>query len=156
MKTGDQISPPGGYVGGGLRSRKRRELLDATEQGLLEIQVRVRRAKKRSLRGKEKIGLAVGAVLNRHKVGKHFEVEITDAHLTFKRKTEQINAEALLGGIHGDHSIQPDRFAEARLPRPALLRVNGRVLLTRLHRFGLRPRDRSGRMARSIMLPPLS
>ena len=45
------------------RSRKRRELLDATEQDLREIQARVRRAK-RPLRGKEKIGLAVGAVLN--------------------------------------------------------------------------------------------
>ena len=81
------------------RSRKRRELLDATEQDLREIQARVRRAK-RPLRGKEKIGLAVGAVLNHYKVGKHFDVKITDADLTFERKTEQINAEALLDGIY--------------------------------------------------------
>jgi hypothetical protein len=81
------------------RSRKRRELLDATEQDLIEIQVRVRRAK-RPLRGKDKIGVAIGAILNHHKVGKHFEVKITDADLTFERKTEQINAEALLDGIY--------------------------------------------------------
>jgi transposase len=81
------------------RSRKRRELLDATEQDLREIQARVRRAK-RPLRGKEKIGLAVGAVLNHYKVGKHVDVKITDADLTFERKTEQINAEALLDGIY--------------------------------------------------------
>jgi transposase len=81
------------------RSRKRRELLDATEQDLREIQARVRRAK-RPLRGKEKIGLAVGAVINHYKVGKHFDVKITDADLTFERKTEQINAEALLDGIY--------------------------------------------------------
>ena len=81
------------------RSRKRRELLDATEQDLREIQARVRRAK-RALRGKEKIGLAVGAVLNHYKVGKHFDLEIIDADLTFERKTEQINAEALLDGIY--------------------------------------------------------
>ena len=81
------------------RSRKRRELLNATEQELREIQGRVRRAK-RALRGKEKIGLAVGAVLNHYKVGKHFDVKITDADLTFERKTEQINAEALLDGIY--------------------------------------------------------
>jgi len=37
---------------------KRRELLDATEQDLLKIQARVRRAK-RPLRGKDKIGIAV-------------------------------------------------------------------------------------------------
>jgi transposase len=81
------------------RSRKRRELLDATEQDLLEIQSRVRRAK-RPLRGKEKIGLAVGAVVNHYKMAKHFEINITDADLTFQRKTEQINAEALLDGIY--------------------------------------------------------
>jgi len=81
------------------RSRKRRELLDATEQDLREIQARVRRAK-RPLRGKEKIGLALGAVINHYKVGKHFDVKITDADLTFERKTEQINAEALLDGIY--------------------------------------------------------
>jgi hypothetical protein len=81
------------------RSRKRRELLEATEQDLLEIQARVRRAK-RPLRGKDKIGLALGAVLNHYKVGKHFEVKITDADLTFERKTERIDAEALLDGIY--------------------------------------------------------
>ena len=81
------------------RSRKRCELLDATEQDLREIQARVRRAK-RPLRGKEKIGLALGAVINHYKVGKHFDVKITDADLTFERKTEQINAEALLDGIY--------------------------------------------------------
>ncbi len=81
------------------RSRKRCELLDATEQDLAEIQVRVRRAR-RPLRGKDKIGLAVGRILNHYKVGKHFDVKITDADLTFERKTEQINAEALLDGIY--------------------------------------------------------
>ena len=81
------------------RSRKPRELLDATEQDLVEIQARVRRAK-RPLRGKDKIGLAVGPVLNHHKVGKHFDVKITDADLSFERRTEQINAEALLDGIY--------------------------------------------------------
>jgi transposase len=52
------------------------------------------------LRSKEKIGLAVGAVINHYKVRKHFDVKITDSDLTFERKTEQINAEALLDGIY--------------------------------------------------------
>ena len=43
------------------RARKRRALLDATEQDLLEVQARVQRPK-RQLRGKDKIALAVGAV----------------------------------------------------------------------------------------------
>jgi hypothetical protein len=81
------------------RARKRRELLDATEQELLHIQARVRR-QKRSLRGKDKIALAVGAVVNHYKMAKHFDVTITDTDLSFERKTEQINAEALLDGIY--------------------------------------------------------
>jgi len=81
------------------RARKRRELLDATEQELLHIQTRVRRAKK-PLRGKDKIALAVGAVINHYKMAKHFAVTISDHDLTFERKTEQIDAETLLDGIY--------------------------------------------------------
>jgi transposase len=85
------------------RARKRRELLAATERELLDIQARVRRAK-RPLRGQDKIALAVGAVVNHYKVAKHFDVAITDDDLTFERKTEQIEAEALLDGIYVVHT----------------------------------------------------
>ena len=81
------------------RTRKRRELLDATEADLREIQARVRRVK-RPLRGKDRIGLKVGAVINHHKMGKHFDVTITDNDLTFERKKEDINAECALDGIY--------------------------------------------------------
>jgi hypothetical protein len=81
------------------RARKRSELLAATEKDLLRIQTRVRRAKK-PLRGKDKIALAVGAVINHYKVAKHFVVTITDDELTFARKAEQIDAEAALDGIY--------------------------------------------------------
>jgi transposase len=81
------------------RTRKRRELLDATEEDLREIQARVRRTK-RPLRGKDKIGLKVGAVINHHKMQKHFDITITDNNLTFERKTEQIEAEHVLDGIY--------------------------------------------------------
>jgi transposase len=81
------------------RTRKRSELLAATEKDLLRIQTRVLRAKK-PLRGKDKIALAVGAVINHYKVAKHFVVTITDDDLTFERKAEQIHAEAALDGIY--------------------------------------------------------
>jgi transposase len=81
------------------RTRKRRELLDATEEDLREIQARVRRAK-RPLRGQDKIGLKVGALINNHKMEKHFEVTITDDDLTFERKSEDIDAERALDGIY--------------------------------------------------------
>ena len=81
------------------RARKRGELLDATEKKLIAIQVRVRRAKK-PLRGKDKIALAAGAVIDRYKMAKHFALTITDHDVTFERKTAQINAEAALDGIY--------------------------------------------------------
>jgi transposase len=81
------------------RTRKRRELLDATEENLREIQARVRHAK-RPLRGQDKIGLKVGAVINNHKMEKHFDVTITDDDLTFERKMEDIDAERFLDGIY--------------------------------------------------------
>lgn len=81
------------------RARKRGELLDATERKLHDIQTRVRRDKK-PLRGKDKIGLAVGADLNHYKMAKHFVVTITDDDLTFARNTTQIDAEAALDGVY--------------------------------------------------------
>jgi hypothetical protein len=81
------------------RARKRGELLDATEKKLTAIQNRVRRAKK-PLRGRDKIALAIGAVIDRYKMAKHFAVTITDDDVTFERKTAQITAEAALDGIY--------------------------------------------------------
>jgi transposase len=81
------------------RARKRGELLDATERELLDIQARVRRAN-RPLKGRDKIALAVGATINHYKMAKHFIVTITDDDLVFERKSEQIDAEALLDGIY--------------------------------------------------------
>jgi hypothetical protein len=55
---------------------------------------------KKPLRGKDKIALAVGAVIDRDKMAKHFDVTITDDDITFARKTAQISAEAALDGIY--------------------------------------------------------
>src|SRR5262245_52350650 len=81
------------------RTRKRQALLDQTEKKLLPIQARVRRAK-RPLRGKDKIALAVGAMINRYKVAKHFNITISDDDVSFTRNAEQINAEAALDGVY--------------------------------------------------------
>jgi transposase len=81
------------------RARKRGELLDATERQLQRIQARVRRAR-RPLRGTDRIGLAVGAVLDHYKMAKHFDLAITDHDLTFQRKRAAIDAEAALDGIY--------------------------------------------------------
>jgi transposase len=79
--------------------RKRRELLDATERELRRIVQAVGRTRN-PLRGKERIGLRVGAVLNRYKVGKHFDLRITDEAFSFTRNQQRIDAEATLDGIY--------------------------------------------------------
>ena len=81
------------------RARKREELLAATDVELRRIQGRVRRAR-RPLRGAGEIGLAVGAVINRRKVAKPFEIAITDEDFHFQRKPAAIAAEAALDGIY--------------------------------------------------------
>jgi hypothetical protein len=83
----------------GERRRKRNELLDATEQDLKNIQKRIVR-KRDPLRGADEIGLAVGAVIGRHKVGKHFDLTITDDSLSFTRDHAAIAKEAALDGFY--------------------------------------------------------
>jgi hypothetical protein len=59
------------------RSRKRQDLLEATERLLDAVATRLHH-KRRPLHGAARIGLAVGAVLNKHKMAKHFDVAISD------------------------------------------------------------------------------
>jgi hypothetical protein len=81
------------------RARKRAELLEATERELARIQARARRARQ-PLRGAAAIGQAVGAVLGRRKVAKHFQITISDNDLRFVRDHAQIAVEAALDGIY--------------------------------------------------------
>jgi transposase len=79
------------------RTRKRRELLAATERDLQQIADRVQKG---TLTGSSEIGLAVGPAVKRYRMRKHFDLQITDQSFTFKAKTEQIAAEAALDGIY--------------------------------------------------------
>jgi hypothetical protein len=81
------------------RTRKRDDLLAATERDLARIQAAVAR-KRDPLRGTAEIGLAAGAVINRHKMAKHFNLDIADATFSFTRKTAEIAAEAATDGIY--------------------------------------------------------
>ena len=80
-----------------LRAHTRDDLLLATEQNLQKIKERVDAAR---LAGKDKIGVAVGKVINQYKVAKHFELLITDNSFTFARLADSIAAEAALDGLY--------------------------------------------------------
>jgi transposase len=79
------------------RARKRADLLQATEALLAPIKQRVEAG---TLRGAAQIGLAVGGVVNKRKVKKHFELVIADDRFTYRRKQEQIAEEAALDGFY--------------------------------------------------------
>ena len=81
------------------RARKRLELLAATERDLAVIATAIQRTK-RPLRGAAAIGLRVGKVLGRYKVGKHFTIAITDRALDYQRDAAAIAAEAALDGLY--------------------------------------------------------
>jgi hypothetical protein len=79
------------------RARKREDLLAATEKALAPL---IARAAAGRLSGAAEIGAAVGEVIGKYKMAKHFDVTITDTALTVERKQAQIEDEARLDGIY--------------------------------------------------------
>jgi Transposase DDE domain len=81
------------------RARKRDALLAATERDLSRIKLAVER-RRSPLRGRAALGLAVGAVLDKHKMGKHYDLTITDASFAWRHKQDRLAAEARRDGIY--------------------------------------------------------
>lgn len=79
------------------RSHQRVELLDATTKGLAKIQARVLKG---HIKDRAAIALAVGKILGRHKMGKHFALSIEDAAFTFEIDQDNVAEEAALDGIY--------------------------------------------------------
>ena len=103
-----EITAPDAYPGerlvvcrnplvGAERTRKREDLLAASERGLAEIAERCARG---TLRGAAQIGLAAGPALRRYRMGKHFQIEISETSFHYQRKHAQIDAEQALDGIY--------------------------------------------------------
>ena len=80
-----------------LRAHKREELLCATERNLQKILVQVQAGK---LRGKDKIGVKVGKVINQYKIAKHLELDIGARSFSFARNARSIANEAALDGLY--------------------------------------------------------
>src|SRR6266436_1360406 len=80
-----------------LRAHKRQALLEATRLELDKIRDRVARG---ALEGAAAIGVKLGRVLDKYKVGKHFELTITDTAVKYQILEPQVAAEAALDGIY--------------------------------------------------------
>jgi hypothetical protein len=79
------------------RARKREDLLTATEADLAQIRASVATGR---LKDPDKIGIRIGKVIGKHKVGKHFITEVTGTTFTWRRDQQKIAAEAALDGIY--------------------------------------------------------
>ena len=88
------------------RTRKREELLKATEKALERIARQVSRRTKNPLTAAE-IGKKVGAVVNRFKMGKHMELTIKDGAFSYARRPQNIEREAALDGIYVIRTSEP-------------------------------------------------
>ena len=95
---------------GAERSRKRSELLAATESELEAIRQRIGNG---TLSGAAAIGLAVGPALGRYRMKKHFQIEISDDRLSFAPKQAEIEAEAALDGIYVLRTSAPANTLES-------------------------------------------
>ncbi|MGB0093904.1 MAG: hypothetical protein WBP81_15405 [Solirubrobacteraceae bacterium] len=83
------------------RARKRESMLQATETELAKVKKMVD-GERGTLRNAPagKIGERAGKVINKYKIAKHFELEISDGSFSYQRKTEQIATEAALDGFY--------------------------------------------------------
>lgn len=79
------------------RARKREDLLLATERELDKV---VEAGRAGRLKGQDAIGLRVGKIVGRYKVGKHLRLEIADHHFSYQRDVDGIAAEAALDGLY--------------------------------------------------------
>ncbi len=79
------------------RARKREDLLAATEEDLAKIAAQAAAGR---IKGRDKIGLRAGRVINRHKMAKHLILDIGEDRLPWHRDQAAIDAEAALDGIY--------------------------------------------------------
>lgn len=94
------------------RSRKRGELLEATESLLSKISREVARRKKKPLTAAE-IGQKIGRSVHRYKVAKHFTIEIGDGKLSWTRNEDSVQREARLDGIYVIRTSEPEERLSA-------------------------------------------
>ena len=81
------------------RARKRRELIEAAEKKLKELEAATKR-KRQPVRGVEKISYLVGRALAGSKVEKYFHWTVTDTELNWQRDPERIERDAAVDGVY--------------------------------------------------------
>lgn len=95
-----------------LANRRRDRWTRHTEKIDKELEHLRQQIGKGSLHGKDNIGVRVGKVLNKYKVGKHFTLDIGDNRFEFQIDEKKVAAEAALDGIYVIRtSLSPQRMS---------------------------------------------
>ena len=102
------------------RARKREALLAATEEALAKVAEAVEAGR---LRTAAAIGLRAGRVVNAKKMAKHVELEIADGVFSYRRRTDEIAAEAALDGLY----VVRTSVSSERLDTPAVVETYKRL-----------------------------
>ncbi len=90
------------------RTRRREDLLAATEKDLRRLAAQVARRTKKPLR-KAEIALKAGRIVDRHKMAKHFQLTIEDGAFSWERKQAAIERESQLDGIYVVRTSEPKK-----------------------------------------------
>jgi transposase len=80
--------------------------IEAIAKQLGKVRQRIEQGR---LHGQDEIGLRVGKVVNKYKVGKHFNFEIRDDSFDFQIDEEKVAAEAALDGIYVVRTSLPEK-----------------------------------------------
>ena len=99
------------------RQVKRQRLLTATEENLQKLVAEVRRRTKKPLTAAA-IGLKTGKVIGRHKMAKHFHLQIADGSFAWSRNEASLTCEEQLDGIYVIRTSEPaSAFSSANCVR---------------------------------------
>jgi hypothetical protein len=79
------------------RLKRSRRHIESIAKQLAKLNQKVDKGR---LHGQDKIGIRVGKVINKHKVGKHFDLDIRDNDFSFKINRDKVKKEAALDGIY--------------------------------------------------------
>ena len=79
------------------RLKRSRSDIESIEKQFAKL---IQKIDKGSLHGQGAIGVRVGKVINKYKVGKHFELDIRDNDFNFEINQDKVRKEAALDGIY--------------------------------------------------------
>jgi transposase len=134
------------------RRSKRQRLLAATEENLVKLAASVQRRTKKPLTAGE-IGVKAGKVLGKHKMAKHYQLQIAKGVFKWSRREEAIRREEELDGIYVIRTSEAKENLEAAdcvrtykslaLVERAFRCLKGLDLLVRPIRHRVEPRVRA-------------